>query len=453
MGKNCIDFFDTYQEYKIENFKSELEQYIIAINAIKLFGLDDDFYMMYKNGKDFSVGIGRYIYLAIYPRKILIKKSNYEECYFTKNLSKDINNIFEKINLNVRSYGVITFDYAKNTFLNNVDENEKIMEIFIPNIDIQIKEKSINVKYIKNIKELESKLENCLKIKPDENYIDKKIDVDSIKCKDSLYYEKIVSKAIEEINQNQYDKVILSRKINLDARVCMFESYIKGIEENNPARSYCLKVDDLEIMGFSPETVIEVDKNRTVKTFPLAGTRAFSANAELNRKLKQDLMGDAKEIAEHSVSVKLAFEELEKVCEKESICVYRFLEILERGSVQHLASKLRGKIKKEFNEWDALTALFPAVTASGIPKKESIAAIDRLEKDKRGVYSGGIFTYDKDGALDVALVLRTVFQNKFQTWVRAGAGIVKLSSPQRELEETKEKLDSIVRHLVYENED
>ena len=59
------------------------------------------------------------------------------------------------------------------------------------------------------------------------------------------------------------------------------------------------------------------------------------------------------------------------------------MEVLERGSVQHLASRLKGTLKEEFNEWHAFTALFPAVTASGIPKAECIDAIDRLEKDER----------------------------------------------------------------------
>ena len=58
-------------------------------------------------------------------------------------------------------------------------------------------------------------------------------------------------------------------------------------------------------------------------------------------------------------------------------------------------------------------------------------------------------TYDKDGTLDVALVLRTAFQNEKETWVRVGAGIVKLSNPERELEETKEKVGSIINRLVY----
>lgn len=105
----------------------------------------------------------------------------------------------------------------------------------------------------------------------------------------------------------------------------------------------------------------------------------------------------------------MAYEKLESICEKDSVSVIEFMEVLKRGTVQHLASRLKGKIKSTMNEWHEFSTLFPAVTAPGIPKKESLEAINRLEKDGRCLYSGGVLTHDKNGALDVALVLRTVF--------------------------------------------
>ncbi len=105
-------------------------------------------------------------------------------------------------------------------------------------------------------------------------------------------------------------------------------------------------------------------------------------------------------------------------------------------------------MKEEFNEWHAFNALFPAVTASGIPKKQSIDAIIRLENEARDLYSGSVLTYDCDGTMDASLVLRSVYQDEENTWLRAGAGIVELSKPERELEETREKLRSVSKQLV-----
>ncbi|MNV66466.1 Isochorismate synthase/isochorismate lyase [compost metagenome] len=121
---------------------------------------------------------------------------------------------------------------------------------------------------------------------------------------------------------------------------------------------------------------------------------------------------------------------------------------MNRGTVQHLASRLRGKLKHGCSAWHALRALFPAVTASGIPKQEAIEAIGLIEDQPRNLYSGSVLTVDSSGALDAALVLRTIFQQDGAAWLQAGAGIVSMSSPARELEETREKLSSFSARLV-----
>jgi anthranilate/para-aminobenzoate synthase component I len=66
----------------------------------------------------------------------------------------------------------------------------------------------------------------------------------------------------------------------------------------------------------------------------------------------------------------------------------------------------------------------------------------------RGLYSGAVLTVEHNGALDAALVLRTIFQQDGKTWLRAGAGIVEQSRPDREFQETCEKLRSVALHLV-----
>lgn len=446
----------SYQEYEMDISENEINKHMLAINIVKKIAENVSSYMVYENKNEISIGIGSYVKFIVFTNRISVTQKDVVEEFPVQDLSEDIYDTFHKIHMNEwRLYGIANFSYAKNTFLGNVDVNERLMELFIPNIDIRIQEQKIKIRYMEDFKNIISVVEKCLtdgqsvtRNAKEEN----SVDVDLIKSMDEDYYKGIVTKAVEDIRNDKYEKVILSRKINLNKNIALLESYLEGRRYNTPARSYCMKMEDLEVVGFSPETVVEVDKNRTVYTFPLAGTRALTDDKVANKKLKEELLKDPKEIAEHAVSVKLAYEELEQVCEKDSVSVIRFMDVLERGTVQHLASRLKGEIKEGLNEWHAFTALFPAVTASGIPKKECIQAIDRLEKDERNLYSGGVITYDKNGTLDVALVLRTAFQNKKETWVRVGAGVVKLSNPERELEETKEKVGSIINKLLYREE-
>jgi yersiniabactin salicyl-AMP ligase len=261
-------------------------------------------------------------------------------------------------------------------------------------------------------------------------------------------YRQGVSDAVAEIGAGDYDKVILSRPVPLPARLDLPASYVAGRRANRPARSFLLIRPGFGAAGFSPETVVEVDAAGHVSTQPLAGTRALGADEARNVELARQLLRDPKEVAEHAVSVKLAFEELEPICAEGSVVVSEFMVVARRGSVQHLASRLNGRLRPGRSAWHAFQALFPAVTASGIPKREAIEAIARHEGTPRGLYSGCVLLVDHDGALDAALVLRALYQDGERCWLQAGAGIVGLSTPERELEETCEKLTSVARNLV-----
>lgn len=261
-------------------------------------------------------------------------------------------------------------------------------------------------------------------------------------------YRQRVATAVEEIRRGEYQKVILSRRIGLDDGIDLLASYRLGREHNTPARSYAVKLGEAQFIGFSPETVVEVSEGGAVSTQPLAGTRALTADEAENRRLREALTADTKEVAEHAVSVRLAFEELAPLCEEGSTRVSDFMSVSLRGSVQHLASRVEGQLRAGTRVWDAFAALFPAVTASGIPKAQAIEAIRRLEPAPRGAYSGSVFWLSSRGELDAALVLRSLYRRNGGYSLQAGAGIIDQSQPARELEETIEKLESVSRFLV-----
>lgn len=265
---------------------------------------------------------------------------------------------------------------------------------------------------------------------------------------DSATYLDSVDRAVAAIQDGRLQKVILSRTVAIEKDVDLVGTYYVGRRANSPARSYLLSLGDYAAAGFSPETVIEVTEDGMVTTQPLAGTRARTGDAADDALLRAELLGDAKEIFEHAISVKVAYDELVDLCGEPVVEVTEFMVVRERGTVQHLASSVRGKLPNGAGPWDAFAALYPAVTASGVPKQDAYAVIRELEDTGRGLYGGSVIVYDCDGALDAALVLRTVFQRGDDTWLRAGAGIVGQSSSTRELAETCEKLSSVARYVV-----
>jgi salicylate synthase len=265
-------------------------------------------------------------------------------------------------------------------------------------------------------------------------------------------YRRIVARAVDDIHAGRLRKVILSRVVPVDGEIDLVATYERGRRANTPARSFLLDVGGLRATGFSPETVVEVAADGRVSTQPLAGTRARDGGAAdggaADRARREDLLADPKEVYEHAVSVQAAQDELRAVCDPATVVVDEFMSVLERGSVQHLASRVSGRLASGNDAWDALAVVFPSITAIGIPKTAAYGLIRDYESAPRGLYSGAVLSVGADGALDAALVLRTVFQRDGRTWLRAGAGIVGASRPERELEETREKLRSVSRFLV-----
>ena len=154
-------------------------------------------------------------------------------------------------------------------------------------------------------------------------------------------------------------------------------------------------------------------------TEPLAGTRALGRDAARDRQARDDLEASSKEIVEHAISVRTSLEEITEIAEPGTAAVTNFMTVRERGSVQHLGSTINARLNPSSDRMDALEALFPAVTASGIPKAAGIEAILRLDEAPRGLYSGAVVMVSAEGGLDAALTLRAAYERGGKTWLRA----------------------------------
>ena len=261
-------------------------------------------------------------------------------------------------------------------------------------------------------------------------------------------YRERVGLAVREIVEGRYHKVILSRCLQVPFALDFPSTYRLGRRHNAPVRSFLLRVGGVRAVGYSPELVAAVRPDGAVVTEPLAGTRALGRGAARDRQARDDLESNSKEIVEHAISVRSSLQEITEIAEPGTAVVTDFMTVRERGSVQHLGSTISARLGPSSDRMDALEALFPAVTASGIPKARGIEAILRLDEGPRGLYSGAVVMVSADGGLDAALTLRAAYECDGNTWLRAGAGIIEESEPEREFEETCEKLSTLAPYLI-----
>jgi salicylate synthetase len=261
-------------------------------------------------------------------------------------------------------------------------------------------------------------------------------------------YRDRVAAAVREIAAGRYHKVILSRCVAVPFALDFPATYRLGRRHNTPVRSFLLRLGGIRALGYSPELVAAVRRDGAVVTEPLAGTRALGRGAARDRQAREDLESNSKEIVEHAISVRSSLQEITEIAEPGTAVVSDFMTVRERGSVQHLGSTVTARLDPSSDRMDALEALFPAVTASGIPKAAAVEAILRLDEGPRGLYSGAVVMFSADGGLDAALTLRAAYECDGKTWLRAGAGIIEESAPEREFEETCEKLSTLAPYLI-----
>lgn len=256
-------------------------------------------------------------------------------------------------------------------------------------------------------------------------------------------YEKMVKYAKESIRDGDVFQVVPSQRFDAECRASAFDVY-RVLRTLNPSPyMYYLECEDADsrafaIVGASPESLVTV-KNRSVLTFPIAGSRPRGRTPELDKALELDLLADPKEAAEHVMLVDLSRNDLVKVCEPTSVEVVEFMVINRYSHIMHICSTVVGTLEPAATALDAFVATFPAGTLSGAPKPRAIALIDELEPVRRAFYGGAIGYFDFAGNMDLAIAIRTALLKDGVAHVQAGAGVVADSVPASEAQETRDK--------------
>jgi anthranilate synthase component 1 len=209
---------------------------------------------------------------------------------------------------------------------------------------------------------------------------------------------------------------------------------------------FFLGLDDLTLVGSSPETMVRLE-NGVATLRPIAGTRPRGRGEAEDRRLASELLEDEKERAEHLMLVDLGRNDLGRVAETGSVQVSDLMVVERYSHVMHLVSNITCDLRPDLDAWDLLAATFPAGTLSGAPKIRAMEIIHALEHEPRGPYGGAVGYFAFNGNMDLAITIRTAVIQDQHLVVRAGAGIVADSDPERERLETVNKAKAIERAL------
>jgi anthranilate synthase component 1 len=259
---------------------------------------------------------------------------------------------------------------------------------------------------------------------------------------DRQAYMAGVEKIRERIIAGDLLQAVLSRRLVAESPLGALEGY-RRLRSASPS-PYLFYIDygTYALVGASPECLVRLrDGKASIR--PIAGTRRRGKSGEEDAALEKELAADPKERAEHLMLVDLARNDLGRACKPGSVVLTKNTEPERFSHVIHLVSEVEGTPSADRSGLDVLRAAFPAGTVSGAPKIKAMEIVSELEPVDRGFYAGAVGYLDASGGFDTCIAIRSALVKDGRWHLQSGAGIVYASKPEREWEETNEKLAAL----------
>ena len=267
-------------------------------------------------------------------------------------------------------------------------------------------------------------------------------------------YMEIVNIMKTHILHGDIFQVVPSRTIIADYNAEPLDIYQKLRELNPSPYMFYINQTNGILLGASPEMSLRVqgDDKKIVEIRPIAGTKprglvAETINPDLDSRYETELKIDKKELAEHTMLIDLARNDVAKVSETGTRYCNEAFIVEKYSHVQHLVSNVRGILKKDLDALHAYLATMNMGTLTGCPKVEAMKLIREHEKNKRGFYGGAVGYMTPNGDMDTTIVIRSMFLRGNKAYIRAGAGIVYDSIPKNEYLETEKKAKACLKAI------
>ncbi|WP_258803822.1 aminodeoxychorismate synthase component I [Pseudarthrobacter sp. NS4] len=268
-------------------------------------------------------------------------------------------------------------------------------------------------------------------------------------------YLKKIASAQHEIAQGNTYEVCLTT--TLEARVPAnpldgWGIYL-ALRGRNPAPfASFLRLGNLTVASTSPERFLRIASDGGMRAEPIKGTRRRAADEEEDARLRSDLATSLKDRAENIMIVDLLRNDLSHFAVPGSVTVSRLCAIESYATVHQMVSTIDARLLPGSSRAEAVAACFPAGSMTGAPKISTMAILDRLEGGPRGLYSGAIGYFSLNGAMDLAVAIRTLVistdgEGMAELTLGVGGAITTDSVPDEEYEEIRTKAFGVLSTL------
>jgi anthranilate synthase component 1 len=265
---------------------------------------------------------------------------------------------------------------------------------------------------------------------------------------DPLAYLQAIERILDYIREGDVFQVNFSRRWEITLQQAVDAATLfNSLARHNPAPFAGMATwQGVSIISSSPERLVRVHDGN-VETRPIAGTRPRGDVSASDRAYSEELLAHPKERAEHIMLIDLERNDLGRLCVPGSIEVNELMVLESYAHVHHIVSNVRGRLRDGISPGEVIRAVFPGGTITGCPKVRCMQIIAELERLARGAYTGSMGYLNRDGSMDLNILIRSMVCRGQRLELHAGAGIVADSNAQAELEETRAKARGLLRAL------
>ncbi|KAL2360342.1 hypothetical protein RJZ56_006790 [Blastomyces dermatitidis] len=291
---------------------------------------------------------------------------------------------------------------------------------------------------------------------------------------DECVYKAKIAKCQEYIRDGESYELCLTDQTKVALPRCQYRQeatlrpwiLYKRLRKYTPATYGAFaRIGSAAIISSSPECFLQYDRNCQIDMKPMKGTVKKSEGMTLEK--AKEILNTPKEMGENLMIADLVRHDLFNVCNSGGVTVHKLLEVEDHGRVYQLITHVRGnpqtvapaakhwesaKLREKTtpHDYSALRECLPPGSMTGAPKKRSCQILQKIEGEKRGIYSGVMGYFDAGGQACFSVLIRTAYcwsntTDKEEVWrIGAGGAVTALSTPEGEWDEMVTKLDTVL---------